>query len=266
MVTLTRTNPLRLGFRARPMIKALALLWIVSFGVLTTLLVLLTLAITDDLVPSQDLTVLARVTSWDVPGMAVASRVLSFLTNKWPAMGLGVAGVAFLWLLGMNSTAWSLVIVGGIMGITAMGADMTLGEIVGRSRSGGEATGPSFPSGHTFGSTVLFGFWGFLAVYYKLRRKYLVTVLLFLTAGNLAVGFYRIFEQAHWPSDVAAGYLLGGMTLLWIVLFFLFIQKLSWLSSMADSHDPSIVACESCRVERSIASTVIMDPEQGTAT
>ena len=38
------------------------------------------------------------------------------------------------------------------------------------------------------------------------------------------------------------------------------------MSSREDRQDLSIIGCESCRIARSIASTVVLDPEQGTAT
>ena len=82
----------------------------------------------------------------------------------------------------------------------------------------------------------------------------------------MTVGLARIFLQAHWPSDVAAGYLLGGIWLLLLVPFLLRVQKLSWVARLEREVDPSILGCETCRVEHSIASTVVLDPERGTAT
>ena len=67
---------------------------------------------------------------------------------------------------------------------------------------------PSFPSGHIFGSTALFGFSTYLAVHHGLRKRVLVPLILLFAVILLAVGPARVHEQAHWPSDVAAGYLL----------------------------------------------------------
>ncbi len=94
----------------------------------------------------------------------------------------------------------------------------------------------------------------------------LVPLLIFVVVLILTVSLARIFEQAHWPSDVAAGYLLGGIWLLVLIPFFLWAQKLSWIARLDKEIDPSIIGCETCRIEHSIASTVVLDPEAGTAT
>ena len=125
---------------------------------------------------------------------------------------------------------------------------------------------PSYPSGHTFGSTVVFAFLGYLGVYYGLRRKFLLPLLVAVAMIIPAVGFSRMFELDHWPSDVAAGYLLAGIALLVLIPFFLWVQTLSWITRPNRRADPSIEACEACRIERSIASTVVLDPDEGTAT
>ena len=259
MATLTGNTLVRSVIRHR------VILWLAAVGTLVTLLTLLSLAIKNEPTPSQDQTILDWVIGRDAPLIAGFFEGINFLTSNLPAMGLGLAGIAFLWLLGMTREAFGFALVGGIVGIVAFGGDYTLGEFVGRSRPL-EMGSESFPSGHTFGSTVFFGFWGFLAVYFGLKKKLLVPLLILLAALILAVGFARIFEQAHWPSDVAAGYLLGVLWLLLLIPFFLYIQRVSWLSIPKRDEDLTVRACETCRVEKSIASTVVLDPERGTAT
>ncbi|MCH8205553.1 MAG: phosphatase PAP2 family protein [Chloroflexi bacterium] len=241
-------------------------LWLSAIAGLLTLLILLTLAVDDGRIPSQDRTVLDWVAGRDVPLLGGFMVGISGLTSNYPAFGMGLAGVAFLWLVGNNRAALAFAIVGGVVAAVAVLGDFTLGEFVGRSRPLLQNDENSFPSGHVFGSTVFFGFWGFLAVYYRLKRKLLVPVLVVLFLVILAVGFARMFEQVHWPSDVAAGYLLGGVWLLLLIPFFVYFQRMSWLSSPEDDASSLLGECESCRIERSIASTVVLDPEAGTAT
>ena len=129
-----------------------------------------------------------------------------------------------------------------------------------------ENSAPAFPSGHVFGSTVFFGFIGFLAVYYRMKGKFLVPLLVLVAAFILLVGPARIYEQAHWPSDVVAGYLLGALWLLVVIPLFIYARSTKWMSSRQRNEDLSAVSGESYRTERSIASVVVLDPERGTAT
>jgi membrane-associated phospholipid phosphatase len=67
------------------------------------------------------------------------------------------------------------------------------------------------PSGHAQNAVVL---WGYLA--YRLRRWWATAAAVFLI---LAISFSRIYLGMHFPSDVVAGWIVGGVLLvLFIVL------------------------------------------------
>ncbi|MBQ3099528.1 MAG: phosphatase PAP2 family protein [Clostridia bacterium] len=78
-----------------------------------------------------------------------------------------------------------------------------------------EATGYSFPSGHTQAATSLFGT---LALYFKKWYVKLVCVLLFLL-----VGFSRMYLGVHTPLDVLVSM---GVTLFFSVAVFIAIDKI----------------------------------------
>ena len=247
--------------------KTRALIWVAAAGTLAALLALLTVAINDNPTPSQDVAVLDWVVGRDFPGLGTFFEVLSFLTGAEAGLIYGSVGMAFLLLLGRTRGALVFAIVGATIAVVAVLGDYTLGEALDRSRplAGPDNSSPAYPSGHVFGSTVFFGFIGFLAVYYRMKRKALIPLLVVISAVILLVGPARMYEQAHWPSDVAAGYLLGSLWLLVIIPVFVYVQGLKWMSSW-QREDLSVIGCESCRTERSIASVVTLDPEQGTAT
>ena len=113
---------------------------------------------------------------------------------------------------------------------------------------------------------MLFGIAAWLAIHHRLKKAILIPLLIILLALTLAVGFSRIFEQAHWPSDVAGGYLLGGFWILVLSASLVRLQRVSWLSSPKQAPELDALSCEACRVEKSIASTVILNPDEGTAT
>lgn len=83
----------------------------------------------------------------------------------------------------------------------------------------------SFPSGHAMNSAVVYLTLGaLLASTQKSHavRIYLIAVSIALT---LAVGFSRVFLGVHWPSDVIAGWIVGGAWALLCVALARFLQS-----------------------------------------
>ena len=187
MATLTRTSLTQVLNEIRVVNRPGAVLWVVAIAGLASLIALLTITINDGAVPSQDRTVLDWVVDRDYPLIAGISEFVSSLTRGREAAGLSAAAIVFLWLLGMTRAALAFAFVGVVIGGVAYGADFTIGEIVGRSRPLDANPEHSFPSGHVFSSTVIFGFWGFLAVYYKFKKKLLIPLLGVLALLILAV-------------------------------------------------------------------------------
>jgi len=217
-------------------------LWLILAAILAVPLILLTIVIENGPVPSQDQTVLEWVVDRDNGVVSGLSDGITFLTDSRTSAVLGVLGIAFFWLIGSSRAAIGF----GVVGVTVVGVaflgDYTLGEFVGRSTPLGDRQ-ESFPSGHVFGTTVFYGFWGFLGVYYGLKKKILIPLIGLILVLVLAVGFSRMFEEAHWPSDVAAGYLLGGLWLLLLIPSFLYFQReswLDWLRPTLNCSDPNI--------------------------
>ena len=266
MATPTQSTLAQFGVQLRALNKAHAALWLATTGVLAAAFVLLTLAVVDGRTVSQDTTVLVWVTGLDVPLLAGASVAISGATSNYPLLGVGVAGIAVLWLLGMTRAALGFLAVGSVVGAVAYGSDFAIGELVGRSRPLDVSSESSFPSGHVFGSTVLFGILAWVAIYNKLSKRILIPAVGFLLAMTLAVGFSRIFEQAHWPTDVAAGYVLGAFWIMVLSTSLAYLRRVPWLISPRQAAELDILDCVACSVEGSIASTVVLDPERGTAT
>jgi undecaprenyl-diphosphatase len=82
-------------------------------------------------------------------------------------------------------------------------------------------TSYSFPSGHVMFYCGFFGFIGFLA--FSLLKPSLKRSLLLVLFGGLLVliGVSRIYLGQHWASDVLGSYLLGSLTLVAIIQFYL---------------------------------------------
>ena len=280
MVTLTQRARL-----VRPAISQGAFLWLGAVSALTFILVLLSMAIRSNPTPSQDIAVMDWVLGWDLPALGGFFRIVSLLTSAQAGGIYGTGTIALFLVLGKRRAALAVAVVGAVIALVAVGGNYTLGELVGRF--GPDEGNPelSFPSGHVFGSSVFFGFSILMAVHYRLRGRIRVPLIGLLAGLMVAVGPARIYEQAHWPSDVAAGYILGALWLLVLVSLFFRFQKLAIRPpTFGGSQDttvpprqgfdppfglelaPEPSCIEGCRTERSIASVVVLDPHQGTAT
>ena len=74
----------------------------------------------------------------------------------------------------------------------------------------------SFPSGHTFGSTVFYGLLAYLAIT-ELAPLSGRLIAALLVAVIFLIGLSRVYLGAHFPSDVVVGWLLGGTALATII-------------------------------------------------
>jgi undecaprenyl-diphosphatase len=77
----------------------------------------------------------------------------------------------------------------------------------------------SFPSGHVFSATVIYGFCIYLTFIFINNGtvKWIVSALLALLI--LLIGFSRIYLGVHWLSDTLAGYVTGFAWLLFCIFF-----------------------------------------------
>lgn len=101
--------------------------------------------------------------------------------------------------------------------IGAAGSGYAMKTLVARPRPGGllpstVETSYSFPSGHAIAALALYGFLAYILcrLYPTHAKKIIVAAALII----LFVGASRLYLGVHFPSDIVAGYLLGGLWLL----------------------------------------------------
>lgn len=91
-----------------------------------------------------------------------------------------------------------------------------------------DASGYSFPSGHSMVSMAFYGFLIYL-IYRYLKNKYLKTILiLILSVVIVLIGISRIYLGVHYTSDVCAGFLLS---LSYLIVYIHYIEN--WLNEKA---------------------------------
>lgn len=91
-----------------------------------------------------------------------------------------------------------------------------------------DAIGYSFPSGHSMGSLIFYGFLSYFLFRSDLRKR--IKWIALYTGGLLImmIGISRIYLGAHYPSDVIAGYLAGSI---WLILCILALEYVKWRST-----------------------------------
>ena len=116
------------------------------------------------------------------------------------------------WLWWRGQLALLLVWFGALAGNALWNPALKL--VFGRMRpladlSGLEAPGYSFPSGHSSGAMVAYGMLAYLA-WRLLPPRWHLPVRWAAGAVVLFVGASRVYLQAHFASDVLAGFVSGG--------------------------------------------------------
>lgn len=149
------------------------------------------------------------------PGLVAAFVALTSLGAGGSLAATALATSALLWGLGRSGWLTAL-------WVTFAGAEATtwtLKYIVGRPRPDtlagvGAAISPSFPSGHTTGTTALVGILACLIVSEQAEPRTRRRVLWLAVAIVSIIGFSRIFLNQHYLSDVVGGYLVAVFWLL----------------------------------------------------
>lgn len=128
-------------------------------------------------------------------------------------LGLLTASIlGYLWMRGLHRLGWAL-----LAGISGAGIfTQSLKALFGRPRPDlvpymTEVHSAAFPSGHASMSAATYLVLGMILARAHRRRAlraYIVSVCVVLT---LLVGISRVYIGVHWPTDVLAGWTLGGL-------------------------------------------------------
>lgn len=90
-----------------------------------------------------------------------------------------------------------------------------------------DAIGYSFPSGHSMGSLIFYGFVIYLVIRTRQRSWIRWLFVAILSMLIIMIGSSRIYLGAHFPSDVLGGYIAG---LIWLILNLVALEWIQWHS------------------------------------
>lgn len=153
------------------------------------------------------------------PGLRQLSISLAVAGTGLPwAVLIGLFGLALLLFAGFRLALFLLV----VAVLQDVGAAIKVLVERGRPAEGPvdvwrEISSHSFPSGHTLGATLVFGFLFFALEHCALRPRVKRILQAACLGWILLMGIARMELGAHWPTDVLGAYTLGALLLLPIV-------------------------------------------------
>ena len=246
--------------------------WLLVAAGLAAGLTALAVAVAGASVPSADLSVAQAIQSVDFFGWDAALDLGEIVTGAPVGVLVWFALVAGLWLWGRPVEA---IVVGLAPGIWV--PKTILEELVARPRPSEElltvsqlADGYSFPSGHVTAGVAVLGVLAVIAVVRSSDWRGRAWVM-GPVAGLLALAaLSRVASGAHWPSDVLAGFLLGGVWLIALAWIYTMLRRdevplPGWRLLKRALPRRRAVAPDGVRLAGSIASTVYLDDAAGTA-
>lgn len=169
------------------------------------------------------------ITLMEVNQSAAMDLIMFIITELGSVWFLGTLSILVIWALWYKSKdRWSALVfviaVGGGGLLTSL-----LKHFYGRERpsinEAIDAVGYSFPSGHSVGSLIFYGFIIFLVIRGNQKEwvKWAVSIPLLVLIG--LIGISRIYLGAHYPSDVAAGFIAGTI---WLLLCVTALEWVNW--------------------------------------
>ncbi len=206
-------------------------LWLATFVAAIALTVLALFSI----YPPGDVTLTRAVQAVQLPGLDLISDFI-FRVGLSPTFQLIALTIAAVMALRRQHLAALFVVLAAI----ARGSVVLLKELVERPRPSPfqvdvteQAGGVSFPSGHVLGAVLLWGLVYFASEQLIANRRIRRWVQWSSLALIVLTGFQRVWAGAHWPSDVLAAYLWGGVILFAVVQVYRFCAGCHWRSLLA---------------------------------
>lgn len=161
-----------------------------------------------------DLAAVSRLADIRIFGGSIAGIWVSELASATTVLGLSLVAVLIL----SRSRRWYDLagFLTAVAGSTIL--SLLIKEVVGRPRppvslQAYREVGSSFPSMHAVAALTLYGFLAWLVWRDCAPRAWRYAAAFGAIALTLAIGFSRVYLGVHYPSDVLAGYAIGGLFL-----------------------------------------------------
>ena len=208
--------------------------WSLWFAGLTLALAMTGLALTDLYIPG-DIQISNSIQSIDFPGRHLVREAL-YRGGLSPIFWLIAAAMAALSFWRGHRLAAGFVVAAAVTRL----ASVLIKEIVERPRPSSlevsvseHAAGFSFPSSHVFATAALLGFMIFLAQELIPNARARIATQATLLSLIILMGVQRVSTGAHWPTDVLAAWVWGGVAVFALAQLYLHCARCDWGSRLA---------------------------------
>lgn len=190
-----------------------ALLWTATVCILLAICLLGIIVLHQ--VTAFDQSVFAWV--WSLRNPALTPTVISITRLGDAPVRLGIGLIVAAYFIRKKRYPEAVLIAVCFLGVGLL--NDWLKEIFHRIRPSGiwlsKASGYSFPSGHTMGSTAGYGLLGLIFSKSAQSRKSSIAIITTTIFIVLCIGLSRIYLGVHYPSDVLGGLIFG---ILWLLI------------------------------------------------
>jgi len=142
-----------------------------------------------------------------------ATSLMKAVTRMGDSISVMVIALILLLVLALLRYRIELLLYMTVVGGSGL-LNLALKQLVRRSRPAGErlveATGFSFPSGHSMAAFTLYGIAAYLIWKHIDRREGRLLLAIASALIVLAIGASRVYLGVHYPTDVLGAYLAGG--------------------------------------------------------
>jgi undecaprenyl-diphosphatase len=213
--------------RARGLVVRYGRAWLTGYALVVAVVVVLAFAAHAFSILPGDLPIARELQENRNPIVFWAMYAVSFIGYEPQAAIIFALAVIGLWAVRLRLEAVFLVV-----SELADGIARIVKIVVARSRPSASLvdvvthlSSYSFPSGHTVHYTVFYGFLGFV-IATNFRAHWLRQACLAICIALIVlVGPSRVYLGEHWPTDVLAGYLIGGLFLVPLIAAYLWAKE-----------------------------------------
>jgi membrane-associated phospholipid phosphatase len=146
---------------------------------------------------------------------------LVFDTTSLVLISLVISGILVL----KNYKPQGLLLLGAMAGdALIVSATKTLEQVARPTNGILPDSGFSYPSGHSAGCIVFMGVLAYFAWQHWQSRRSKIVIGAGLGVTVAGVGFDRVYLGVHWLSDVLGGWLFGAFWLVFVILFFIWLD------------------------------------------